>query len=204
MLADYTDMTVVLDRSGSMADIKSDMEGGFDTLIAEQKKQPGRLDVTLWQFDDQIEKVYEGRDVSDVPKLSLIPRGSTALLDCIGAAIDATGLRLSKMAEQNRPANVLFLIITDGEENASKKFKRDTIKEMIEHQTHKYKWVFSYLGADVNSFAEARSIGISDDTTMDFSKSKSRETLTCGSLALSAMRGGHGYGYSDQMRKMSK
>ena len=93
----YTDITMVLDRSGSMQSIKDDTIGGFDAFISEQGRLPGRCTVSLVQFDNVYEEVYTGRDLADVPGLTLVPRGSTAMLDAIGRAVNATGARLAAM-----------------------------------------------------------------------------------------------------------
>jgi hypothetical protein len=94
--------------------------------------------------------------------------GSTALLDAVGKTINNIGLALSNTAEDDRPANVLFVIITDGEENASKEFTRDKVKEMVEHQTNVYKWEFIFLGANIDAFQSASGIGISRSKTANY------------------------------------
>jgi len=169
MRDDYTDMTVVLDRSGSMSSIKDDMEGGFNRFIEEQKKVPGELRVTLFQFDTEYECVYENKPVSDVPSLSLVPRGSTALLDAVGKAIAKTGERLKAMSEASRPGKVLFVVITDGQENSSREFKKEAVRRSIDEQTNNYKWSFTYLGANVDAFAEAGSMAIPTGGALNYS-----------------------------------
>ena len=97
MRKEYVDLTILLDRSGSMSDIKSDMEGGFNNYIEEQKKLPGAMRVTLYQFDTEYETVYEDKDIQDVPKLDLQPRSMTALLDCAFKAISVTKEKHNKL-----------------------------------------------------------------------------------------------------------
>src|SRR4029453_1481230 len=99
----YTDITMVLDRSGSMQSIKDDTIGGFDAFISEQRRLPGRCTVSLVQFDNVYEEVYTGCDLADVPSLTLVPRGSTAMLDAIGRAVNATGARLAAIAGGRQP-----------------------------------------------------------------------------------------------------
>jgi uncharacterized protein YegL len=203
MRADYTDMVVILDRSGSMADIRADMEGGFNTLIAEQRKEEGELLVSLYQFDDHLETVYEGKSVQDVPPLSLVPRGSTALHDAIGIVVTNTGNRLAAMAEKDRPGKVLIVVITDGYENASKKFSKAQIREIITHQIGKYSWTFTYLGADVNAEQEAADLCIPTNGALSLRKTKgaigsSMHTL---SANMASYRKGGDYSYSDTQRK---
>lgn len=120
---DYTDIVVVLDRSGSMAGIKFDMEGGFNTFIAKQREIAGVCRVSLYQFDTVYEPVYQGIQVQEVPLLELVPRGGTALYDALAKTIVTTGERLAKMAEPDRPGKVVFIVITDGAENASEEHK---------------------------------------------------------------------------------
>ncbi len=160
MRSDLTDITVVMDRSGSMNVCLTDAEGGLNHFLDEQKKQPGEALFTLVQFDHEYEFVHRGVPIRTVPYCTLVPRGNTALLDAVGRAIVETGERLSKMNEADRPALVVVVIITDGEENASKEFNRTKIKEMISHQQTAYNWQFTYLGANQDAFAEAGSLGI--------------------------------------------
>ena len=100
----YTDITMVLDRSGSMQSIKDDTVGGFDAFVDEQRRLPGRCTVSLVQFDNEYEEVYTGRDLAEVPSLTLVPRGSTAMLDAIGRAANATGVRLAAFPEASARA----------------------------------------------------------------------------------------------------
>jgi len=162
----YTEIVVLLDRSGSMEPIARDMEGGFNAFMAKQREVKGVIcRVSLYQFDSEYNPVYEGLDVHHVPPLRLVPRDMTALYDAVARTINSVGERLARMAEWDRPEKVLFLIITDGMENASKEFSihlngAARISEMIKHQREKYAWQFVYLGADVNAAIEASKIGI--------------------------------------------
>lgn len=153
------ELVVLLDRSGSMASIRKDMEGGFNNLIAEQRQVPGECVVTLVQFDtDGIDTVYEARPIAEVPPLQLQPRGGTPLLDAMGRTLTRTKERFAKAAK--KPDQVIFLVITDGEENSSREFKKDQIKALVLQGTNDDKWTFSFLGANVDAFAEAGSLGI--------------------------------------------
>lgn len=173
----YTDITILLDRSGSMETIKSDMIGGFNHFRDEQKKVEGKLTVTLYQFDNWntytlsgvcLEKVYENKDISEVPDLELIPRGTTPLIDATCKSIREVGNRYSEMKEEDKPEKVIFVIITDGLENASMENSREILKKLIEEQTEKYNWQFVYLGANQDTFTEAASYGISRGQTMSY------------------------------------
>src|SRR4051812_27922369 len=103
MKENSTEIVFILDRSGSMSGIAADMRGGFATFVEEQKKLPGECLVTLTQFDDHYDVVYQGRPIAEVPALDLQPRGSTALLDAVGRTVDDVGARLAKMAKHDRP-----------------------------------------------------------------------------------------------------
>lgn len=160
MRSNLTDITVVMDRSGSMQACRSDAEGGLNRFIEDQKKQPGEALFTLVQFDTEYEFVHNGVPIQSVPHCSLVPRGSTALLDAIGRAIIETGERLAKMPEPERPGLVILVILTDGQENSSREFSKAQVQEMIQHQQDVYKWQFVYLGANQDAFAEAANLGI--------------------------------------------
>lgn len=172
MKLDLTDITLVIDRSGSMQDIRSDAEGGVNAFIENQAKEPGEALLTLVQFDTEYEFLHKGVPIVDVPKYELVPRGSTALLDAVGRAINETGERLSKMNEADRPGLVVFVVMTDGLENSSQEFSKPRIKEMIQHQQQMYGWQFTFLGADQDAFAEASAMGMDAAGAANFSKGK--------------------------------
>jgi hypothetical protein len=172
MKSDLTDITLVVDRSGSMQEIRSDAEGGVNAFIEKQAEEPGEALLTLVQFDTEYDFVHKGVPIDRVPKYELLPRGGTALLDAVGRAINETGERLAKMPEQDRPGLVIFVITTDGEENSSREFTKSQVKEMIEKQQTKYNWHFTFLGADQDAFAEAGGLGIRANFAAQFSKGK--------------------------------
>lgn len=156
----FTEIIVILDRSGSMSTIAADMRGGFDQFIADQRKVPGECTVTLAQFDDRYELVYEARPIADVPPLELVPRGWTALYDAVGKTINSVGERLSKTPEDARPSKVIVVIISDGHENRSQEFGQPAIAEMIKVQRETYNWEFVYLGANQIAADVAVKMGI--------------------------------------------
>lgn len=158
MRQDLTEIVFILDRSGSMSSRKTDAEGGMNEFIRNQKELPGEANLTLVQFDEHYDVVYRG-PVKNAPEFKLVPRGSTALHDAIGRTINETGTKLAKLSEHERPALVIFVILTDGEENASREFSGHKIKEMVEHQESKYNWKFTYLGANQDAIAVGNSIG---------------------------------------------
>lgn len=180
MNTNYTDITIVLDRSGSMGSIAHDVIGGINTFIDTQKKQPGKATLTLVQFDNVYEIVHNAVDITAVPHLTsdtYKPRGMTALLDAIGRTVVDTGKRLEKMPEAERPGKVLFVIMTDGEENVSTEMTYEKVKEMTEHQKTKYNWDFIFLGANIDVKKYADNLGINSNNAIKFnSTSKGMNT----------------------------
>lgn len=165
MRSDYTDITVVLDRSGSMWVMREEMEKAFNFFIEEQKKFSGKCLVTLNQFDNMYETIYTATPLDRVPKLVLEPRNATALWDAVGRSIRETGARLNKMDEEEKPAHVLMIIITDGQENSSHEFKKTQVRLMVEHQEGAYSWTFVYLGSAMTTFADAADLSFAHVST---------------------------------------
>lgn len=171
MKPNYTDITFVLDRSGSMETVRDDTIGGFNAFLATQKATPGEATVTLAQFDTIHDTIYEAKPLHEALPLTrdtFVPRGSTALLDAIGMNINRTGARLAAMREEDRPSKVVFVIVTDGHENSSREFARPAILEMISKQREAYKWEFVFLGANQDAIAAGASIGISAASSMSY------------------------------------
>lgn len=192
---DLTEIVVVLDRSGSMATIRGDMEGGFNSFIADQRKLPGSCAVTLVQFDSDYELVYSGKPLADVPPLSLEPRGSTALLEAICKTIAATGGRLSALPDEERPERVLFVVISDGEENASAEiYSRQRVLEMVKRQTEIYSWQFVYFGADQDALAVAGKMGIHVATNFAANAAGTAQAVHSLNVGTANYRSGRGYG----------
>jgi len=171
MNKNYCDITVVLDRSGSMDCLKGEVIGAFNTFVDEQKKVEGEATFSLIQFDDRYEVNYEAIDIQKVEPLNedtYVPRGMTALYDAVGKAIISTGKRFSLMDESERPGKVIFLIQTDGEENASHKHSLKKVKSMIKEQQEKYSWEFVFLGSNIDAVSVATDIGIKQDRALKY------------------------------------
>lgn len=168
----YTHLTVLLDRSGSMGNIRSDMEGAFNSLIEDQKKLEGKATVTLVQFDNEYQVVYNTLPLTSVPKLVLQPRGMTALRDALGRSINETGSQLKFLSESDRPGKVLFVVITDGLENASYQFSQEQINGMITRQRNEYDWDFIYLGANQDAIAEGQRYGFLQDHSLTYTATR--------------------------------
>ena len=171
MKKNYTHLVISLDRSGSMISIKKDIIPGFNEFIKKQKEAKGKCTVTLVQFDDVYEKIFDFADLNEFIELNeqnYTPRGSTALIDSMCKLIEETGKKLSSMEEKDRPEKVLFLSITDGEENASREFTNEDLKSKIQHQEDIYKWQFVYIGANQDAFVNAQKYGMNLNCTMNF------------------------------------
>lgn len=195
MRTDLTDISIVLDRSGSMESARTDTIGGFNAFLKTQKEAPGEALLTLAQFDDQYEIVHNGKAIKDVPNLTaetFVPRGMTALLDAIGRTINTTGARLSTLPEDQRPGKVIFVILTDGQENKSTEFTRAKISEMIKHQTEAYKWDFVFLGANQDAIQAGASIGVMAGNSMTYAANAKGTQAAFASVGatMGAYRGG--------------
>lgn len=162
-----TEILVITDRSGSMGGLVNDVIGGYNKFIEEQRAVPGEARVTYTQFDNQYEVVYAGKPLQDVPpldKFTYVPRGTTSLLDAIGRTLNEQGKRIA--AEQWAEL-VVVCIITDGEENSSREYTTERVKEMTAH-AEKNGWKFVYLGANQDAFAVSRSLGMMNAMAMNY------------------------------------
>lgn len=171
--AGYDHIEVLIDRSGSMVKIVTDMEGGLATFIRDQRALPGRTaTIAVRQFDDQYETVLQPIDIKDVAlPIRISPRGSTALLDAMGKAIVECGQWLMAKAEDDRPERVYFVVITDGLENASKEWNRESVMNLVTEQTDRYNWTFAYLGANQDALAVGAEIGFQQDSSLNYQAS---------------------------------
>ncbi len=175
-MKDYTHITIILDRTGSMQSIKDDTIGGFNTFLKEQKKLKGKATMTLVQFDSQdpYEVIHSFKPVKDIQELdtsTYVPRASTPLLDAIGRGINDLEKCLDDMKKKERPGKVVMVIITDGQENASKEFNKPQIMKMMKDK-EKADWQFVFLSADLASIGDASDYGFSADKVMSFDKNK--------------------------------
>lgn len=174
MKKNYCHISVVLDRSGSMGCVRDSTIEGFNSFVTKQRLEDGEATISLSQFDDYHDDVYSFVDLKTSPLLdteTFVPRGCTALYDAVGRSIVNTGEKLAGMTEDERPEKVLFVILTDGYENASKEYNLSKIKKMIEHQESKYKWEFVFIGANINAEEVGAGMGISYDKSITFSAS---------------------------------
>ena len=174
MEKDYTEIVLVLDKSGSMASVLDDTIGGFNTFLKEQKELPGKAVFTLALFDTSYSLKYNGVPIKEVYELNertYVPGGLTALYDSTGRTIIELGSRIDKMDDDKKPEKVIFVILTDGDENASQEITHEQVSEMIKHQTEKYKWDFIFLGANQDAFKTSAGLGIHRGATMTYAPS---------------------------------
>ena len=186
--SDLTHLYFLLDRSGSMQSIKSDIEGGFAAYLDEQRKAPGEALASLSQFDDVYEVVYADRPLADVPPLDLQPRHMTALHDAMGRLITDAGAKLAALPEDQRPGTVVVAIMTDGLENASKEWNAASIKALVTQQTDTYGWQFMYMGADQDAIEVGESLGVARDHSVTYSRGKSRDAMAAASGKIAKLR----------------
>ena len=163
-------LILILDRSGSMSSIKDATIEGFNQFISDQKKVPLPATISLYQFDDVYETVYENMNLKDVDYLNddiYQPRNTTALFDAIGKSVNSYLIHYDSLSPKERPKKVLFCIITDGAENASKEFKsRKIVKDLMDSVKKKYNWQFAFVGAGIDAYTEAENFGIARGQTM--------------------------------------
>ena len=188
-----TEIVFVLDRSGSMEAMVEPAISGFNRLLREQQQVPGHARFTLVLFDDQYELPFHSVPIAEVVELdteTFVPRGSTALLDAIGRTIDDLGKKLAATPENDRPNQVIIAILTDGEENASRRYSWADVAKRIRHQTEKYQWQFMFLGANQDAIATAGRMNIHAANTTNFAMNEHSYTSSKGALSrkMSAVR----------------
>ena len=162
MKKNLTELVFILDRSGSMAGLEKDTIGGFNAMIEKQKSEAGEAYISTVLFDNYSEVIHDRVMLNAVPKLTekeYYVRGCTALLDAVGGAIHHIGNVHKYAREEDRPEKTLFVITTDGMENASRRYSYEKVKEMITRQKEKYGWEFLFLGANIDAAREAARFG---------------------------------------------
>ena len=171
MKKNLTEIVFILDRSGSMAGLEDDTIGGFNAMIEKQKKEPGEALVSTVLFDNISEVIHDRVDIQKIKPMTdrdYYVRGCTALLDAVGKAIHHIGNVHKYARPEDRPEKTLFVITTDGMENASRQYSYDRVKMMIERNTDKYGWEFLFLGANIDAAKEAARFGIRADRAANY------------------------------------
>ena len=171
MKKNLTEIVFILDRSGSMSGLEADTVGGFNAMIAKQKKEPGEALISTVLFDDESVVIHDRVPVQNIAPMTerdYYVRGCTALLDAIGGAIHHIGNVHKYARTEDVPEHTLFVITTDGMENASRRYNYETVRRMIQRQKEKYGWEFLFLGANIDAAREAARFGIGADRSVNY------------------------------------
>ena len=167
----YTEIVYILDRSGSMGGLEADTIGGFNAMMEKQKKTGEKALVSTVLFDDRSEVIHDRVPIDKIEKMTdkqYYVRGCTALLDAVGGAIQHIGNVHKYIRPEDRPDNTLVVITTDGMENASSRYSREQVENMVKHQQEKYGWEFIFIGANIDAYEEARKFGISKERAVNY------------------------------------
>ena len=171
MRKNLTEIVFILDRSGSMSGLEADTIGGFNSMIEKQKKAEGEALISTVLFDNTSEVIHDRVSVQNIKPMTdedYTVRGCTALLDAIGGAIHHIGNVHKYARTEDVPEHTMFVITTDGMENASRRYDSEKVKKMIERQKEKYGWEFLFLGANIDAVETARGFGISEDRAVNY------------------------------------
>lgn len=181
-----TELVFILDRSGSMAGLESDTIGGFNAMIEKQRKQDGECYVSTVLFDNEIKVLHDRVKLSEIKPMTeeeYTVGGSTALIDAIGGAIHHIGNVHKYARPEDVPAHTMFIITTDGMENASRRYSSDKVKKMIEHEKSKYGWEFLFIGANIDAVETAARFGIGRDRAVNYNADKEGTRIVYSSVA---------------------
>ncbi len=171
MKNNITELVFILDRSGSMSGLESDTIGGFNSMIKKQRKEEGECLVSTVLFDDESEILHDRVKLTNIPEMTdrdYTVRGCTALIDAIGGAIHHIGNIHKYARPEDVPEHTMFIITTDGAENASHRYTADRVKKMIERQKEKYGWEFLFIGANIDAVETAGRYGIAPDRAVNY------------------------------------
>lgn len=178
---DSIDITMIIDRSGSMHEVKEEAQNGINSFIEEHKKAPGSAVMTVVEFDDMYSVLINAIDIQAIEAVELTPRGMTALYDSVGVTVGNTADRIDALAEDQKPEKVLFVIVTDGLDNASKEHTSKSVRALVEQMQAQRDWQFMFIGKGLDVVEQAGQMGLDPAATMAVGAS--------GSSFTSALRG---------------
>ena len=186
MKKNLTELVMILDRSGSMSGLESDTIGGYNAMLQKQREAEGEVLVTTVLFDDRIETLCDRVPLETLPRMTerdYYVRGCTALLDAVGRTIRHIATIHRHAREEDRPEKTIFVITTDGLENASREYSYERVKKMVEHEKEKYGWEFLFLGANIDAIKTAGHFGINPDRAANYHSDREGTALNYAVLA---------------------
>jgi len=184
----YTHLVLVVDRSGSMGATREEAQGGINSFLKKQKEVGGKCTLSIYEFDHEISKVCSCVDVSTIEnEYNLIPRGYTALYDAVGISLRDTCNFVDSLDEDFKPGTVIVCIVTDGFENHSREYNLDKVKSLVENCKSR-KWDVTFLGSDLSTQEQAKSMGFSQDVVLQYNAAKTGQTYDCFSEKVSGLR----------------
>ncbi len=211
-----TELVFIIDRSGSMAGLEADTIGGFNSLLEKQKKEAGEAYVSVVLFDDQTEVLYDRVNIQKVEPMNdrqYYVRGCTALLDAVGGAIHHIKNVHKYAREEDVPEKTLFIITTDGMENASRQYSFDKVRRMVEHEKEKYHWEFLFLGANIDAIQVAGRFGIKPSRAVNYENDGAgtqlnyevmSKAVSCARMSASAMAMGQAFDADELLEPIRK
>ena len=208
MKKNLTEIVFILDRSGSMSGLEKDTIGGFNGLIEKQKQEEGEAFISTVLFDNRTEVLHDRVSLHKIQPMTekeYFVRGSTALLDALGDAIRHMGVVYKYAREEDRPEKTMFIIMTDGYENASTKYRYKDVQRMIGRQKEKYGWEFMFLGANMDAISEAAKYGIDADMAVEYNCDKEGTAISyaavCDAVSMVRACGSVGAGWKKNIEK---
>lgn len=198
--SDYRHLILVVDRSGSMQSCREATQEGINSFFATQAGEPGRATASLFEFDTEHDTVFEHVPLAEAPAYTLVPRNGTALLDAVGFAFAREGEWLASLPEDERPGAVVVVIATDGEENSSREYSADQIRDIIREQRETYNWQVLFIGANMDAVKTAAAYGIPVSSSMTYDIHSTAGTYASVSNMVSRGASGLGYSFTEQER----
>ena len=183
-----TEVFLLVDCSGSMNLLTKETNQGIAAFIQEQKNLEGECTLSVIEFNDEVRDVIWRQDIQDAPSYEMKAEGFTAYYDALGQSINRLGVELAAQPEHERPGQVIFYIITDGEDNSSREFTAANVKAMVEHQQSKYQWLFTFMAANIDAVTAAENIGIQKDNAVSYNTRSTSQVYQVASKSASRVR----------------